>query len=214
MLRRKIIVFDWDGTLADSGPAVLGAMQRLVQEYRYRTLTKEEILQHLGLSIKDFARKILRLNEAQIPLYLTRFYHLFELEEQKQDILYEDALEVLNYFKQQQYSLVIATNRIRRRLDAALKLTHLENFFDYTVTADEALDKPNPLMLEKIMTALQCKKEDLLMVGDSVYDADFAENGAISCIIIDRHVYDPALFTKYANLQLLPNLKAMLNVVQ
>ncbi len=214
MFRRKVIVFDWDGTLADSGPAVFKAIRRLIEEYRYPVLTEEQILQNLGLSMKDFGRKMLGTDDTELPDFLRRFYNFFEQEEKKSEILYPDAMEVLNYFKQKGYSLAIATNRIRERLDRALQLTSLSDFFNYSVTADEALDKPKPLMMELILNAFGVNKTDVWMIGDSIYDAAFANNAGVRCMIIDRNFYDSGVFSAYKDLKLLPNLKALINEIK
>lgn len=214
MFRKEVIVFDWDGTLADSGPAVFRAIRRLIEECQYPVLTEEQILQNLGLSMKDFARKMLKVDETELPLFLKRFYAFFEEEEKKSEILYPDAMETLNYFKQNGYNLAIATNRIRERLNKALQLTKLGDFFNYSVTADEALDKPKPLMMDFILNAFGADKTDVWMIGDSIYDAAFANNAGVRCVIIDRNFYNQEVFSAYRDLKLLPNLKALIDEIK
>src|SRR3546814_653037 len=49
----KLVIFDWDGTLADSAAQIVGAMQRASSALRLPPRSDEAIAELIGLSLND-----------------------------------------------------------------------------------------------------------------------------------------------------------------
>ena len=80
------------------------------------------------------------------------------------------------------YSLAIATGKSRRGLNIALKQSGLESLFGITKTVDECFYKPHPQMVNEILYFYLVKKDEALIIGDSSYDLEMAENAGIDSL--------------------------------
>ena len=58
-----------------------------------------------------------------------------------------------------------------------------------TICADESNSKPDPLMIQSLLKALNIKSSDALMVGDSSYDLDMAVNAGVDSLGVSYGVH-------------------------
>src|SRR5690606_6797062 len=84
--------------------------------------------------------------------------------------------------QQQGVKLAVATGKSRKGLDRVLKQTSSEQLFVTTRAASETRSKPDPLMLEEILAETGVQAEHALMVGDTSYDLEMAQNMAMPSI--------------------------------
>jgi len=143
------------------------------------------------------------MNEAIKTLYSTvtdddiirfrQFYSdAFFSEVIGRDHLFPNAENVLGQFQDQGVILAVATGKGRNDLDKALHSTGLKSYFSIERCADESASKPNPLMLEQIMSAVDIKPSEMVMVGDTDFDRGIAERAGVarvgvSSVAQDRH---------------------------
>lgn len=91
--------------------------------------------------------------------------------------LIEGAREVLEALAERQdYQLAIATGKSRAGLDHDLAETGLGKLFLATRTADDAASKPHPQMLLDLMDELGATAPRTLMIGDTSFDLEMANN--------------------------------------
>ena len=64
------------------------------------------------------------------------------------------------------------------------------DLFSATICADEANSKPDPLMLSLLLKKLNIEASQALMVGDSSYDLEMAENAGIDRLGVSYGVHD------------------------
>ncbi|MCR9191673.1 MAG: HAD-IA family hydrolase [Gammaproteobacteria bacterium] len=196
MLQRyRLVVFDWEGTLAESG---LGYVLNAVE------LAAERL--HLGQIDGHIAREAVPLGLANAikKLFPTASLH------QQEDILVEaqkalsalatktqmvpGAEDTVRFLAQEGMSLAIATNRSAQGLLRALQSSGLDTFFQITRSATEAPSKPCPQMLEEIMDVLQMDATQTLMVGDSISDIEMASAIGVDAVGMDFfHVEEQSL---------------------
>ena len=63
----KVIVFDFDGTIADTGDAIVRILNRLAKEFGYKPASQEEIPQLRNLSSRELVK------QSEISLYKLPF---------------------------------------------------------------------------------------------------------------------------------------------
>jgi phosphoglycolate phosphatase len=122
-LKSNCIIFDFDGTIADTSPGIFNSIRYASNELNLRTLSIEELKHHLGPPIheaynKSFGISGLKLDEA-IDLHkkysLSTGYREFEF--------YPGVIEVLEELKNRGYIMGIATTKP----DAIIKKICQEN---------------------------------------------------------------------------------------
>jgi phosphoglycolate phosphatase len=90
--------------------------------------------------------------------------------------LFEGAKELIAELHRRGFKLAVATGKGRRGLNLALEHCGLGSYFHTTRTVDECFSKPHPQMLDEIMDFCVVRPERTLMIGDSSYDLQMAEN--------------------------------------
>ncbi len=106
----------------------------------------------------------------------------------KQSHLFPGTTAVLEYL-QSKYKLHIITNGFAEVQDRKLKNTGLSRFFNVVMNSETAgVKKPHPLIFEKSLALAGVKKENALMIGDSL-EADVmgALNFGIKAICYNYH---------------------------
>lgn len=186
------IIFDWDGTLADSVNAIIACKQFLAAQYHLPTPRPEVIKQVLG---KGFDEAMAICFPTATPLLLTTLCHEFQAVIQQdvyQTKLFPYVKDMLLTLKANHIKLAVATSKSRVALNKALLDTGLsDNVFDMTCCSEEYEAKPHPRMLHYMMRELSVSAEDCLLVGDTTHDMLFAKNASIKAVGVSFGAHSP-----------------------
>ena len=101
---------------------------------------------------------------------------------QRVDIPFAGIPELLQALRAQGRRLAVATGKSRAGLDRVLAGGELEAFFEATRCAEEGASKPDPWMLQSLAEEMGVSPEQMVMVGDSIYDIEMAR--AFGCASI------------------------------
>ncbi|MBI4006639.1 MAG: HAD-IIIA family hydrolase [Gammaproteobacteria bacterium] len=183
----KLLVFDWDGTLADTSSRIVNAMQSAINILGLGKRSIDEIQNTIGLGLAEVINNLFPELEQRDQQDLANNYRQYYLQPSNgKTMLFPDAEETLHYLKDQGYLMAVATGKSRSGLDRALQETGLEAFFHASRCADEACSKPHPQMLLEIMDILDVESNKTLMIGDSEFDLQMANNAGIAGIAVSH----------------------------
>ena len=96
--------------------------------------------------------------------------------------LFDGASDTIVALSNQGIKLAVATGKGRRGLNLSLENTGLGPYFLATRTVDECFSKPNPQMLLELMADLDVPPERTLMIGDTSYDLQMAQNAGVRSV--------------------------------
>ena len=204
----RLIVFDWDGTLADSEAMIVNTMQKTIQQLNIPVTSVDEIRNVIGLGLDEAIQFL-------YPMMGVKDRRQFADEYRQQYLmmssggttsLFPLARETLKFLHDLDYLLAVATGKSRRGLDRSLKETNTDQFFHTSRCADECFSKPHPQMLQEIMETLDVKPEDTIMIGDSEYDLQMADSAGTASIAVSYGVHDANRLLQYKPLACLDNL--------
>ena len=179
-----IILFDMDGTVADTDPMIIEAMHILYDKYRGGNRAPDsEIVYFSGPPIRetlkkefpnqdtDFMYKV--FHDVSYGLYAT---HTFR---------YPHSKEVLLELKKEGFRLGIVTNKIHHLTEYALKCIGLEDIFEIIVGFnDVSKPKPNGEGILKALDYFKCSKERAIYIGDNKSDYLTALDAKVdSCLV-------------------------------
>ncbi|NOQ36618.1 MAG: HAD-IIIA family hydrolase [Methylococcaceae bacterium] len=213
--RFDLIIFDWDGTLADSVDWIVQSLQIAAKECDCPIPEYQATKSIIGLSI-DKAMNILfpeadaLITEQLIKCYRQAFYS----KKMTQDDLFLGVNTMLQQLKQLGYTLAVATGKSRSGLDRALQATQTAELFSITRCADETASKPNPKMIEEIIQHTQITAERTLMVGDSTHDLKMAQNANVSAIGVSCGAHSESLLQQYQPLLCLKQTTELLEIMK
>ena len=214
MARYKLIVFDWDGTVADSLHHIVASMRAAIDSVRLPHMTTEEILGIIGLGMDEAVTSLYPGLDAGIRSDVIRSYRQhYQAAAAEKPQLYPEARDTLEQLRDQGYLLAVATGKSRRGLERAITDAGLKPYFHATRCADETFSKPHPQMLLEIMDDLGTVPEQTLMVGDSEHDMQMAANARVPSVAVSygaRPLHRLLEFNPLTSLQCLNELPGWL----
>lgn len=181
----NVLLFDLDGTVADTDQMIVETMNILYDLYRGgRRTPVEEIYYFSGPPIYDTLNK--EFPGCDMEFMHSEFRRVSVKLYSKTVKAYPDCKEVLLSLKEKGYKLGIVTNKIHSSTLLCLKLIGLEGIFDSLVCYDDVKNpKPHGEPILKAMGEL--KETDLskvLYVGDNKLDLLTANNAGVNCALV------------------------------
>jgi len=206
----KLIIFDWDGTLIDSQANIVQCMQMMIADLSLPARSPEQLSNIIGLGLYEalntlFPEHDTRDFERMIDRYR---YHFLASDP---SLPFAGVEAVLTQLYANDYLLAVATGKGRRGLDKALDGTGFRGLFHATRCADETRSKPHPQMLEEILDQLAVEPQHALMIGDTEYDLEMANNAGITALGVSYGVHPPQRLWPHRPLAVLDEIGALLN---
>jgi phosphoglycolate phosphatase len=208
-LRFPLIVFDWDGTLADSTAVIKRALQRAAQDLDYPVPSDAQAAYIIGMGLRpalEYAIPTLRESDL-IPL-TERFRHHFTVGE-NEIVLFDGVTQMLRSLRARGHRLAVATGKSRRGLDRAFDTLGLREFFVASRCADEGFAKPHPGMLHALYDQIGMQATDAVMIGDTTHDLQLAENAGSHAIGVTYGAHERSLLEAHKPLTLVDSVPAL-----
>lgn len=178
---KPVILWDLDGTLLDTEPAILETYRRLFVKYdKEENWTKEKQLEVLGPALKDMFEKYFPGKDVQ---ELISEYRKINYEIHPEYVKpMENCEQVLKTLHAEGYKMGIVSTKMRDSVKYGLSLFGLENYFDVIVgEGDVEKGKPAPDGIIDACKKLNVGHDELIYIGDSKTDIMAAKNaGAYS----------------------------------
>ncbi|MFJ4197395.1 HAD-IA family hydrolase [Pseudomonas sp. NPDC089534] len=181
----KLLIFDWDGTLADSIGRIVEAMHVASERSGFELRDDSAVKGIIGLGLPEAIRTLYpEIGDDELIAFRGHYADHYIAAEAVPSPLFEGVAESLESFRADGYRLAVATGKARRGLDRVLRAHGWEDYFDITRAADETASKPHPLMLEQILAHCGVSPEQALMVGDSSFDLEMARNAGMGSVAV------------------------------
>lgn len=186
------VIFDWDGTLADTKFAVVTSFQKVLRQIGCK-VSDEFLERWIGIGTKNVF--IRALKATNIPFTDETINELVNKKDEVQSELtktvnlFEGALDLLNSLHTR-IKMALASMSSRKIIDKLLYEKCVQKYFDVVITADEiSYPKPNPDIFLRCATKLGCTSEKCIVVEDSIFGVKAAKEAKMMCIAIPSGAY-------------------------
>ncbi len=187
----NLLVFDWDGTLMDSEASIVTCMQAAISDLGCEPRDRESIKNIIGLGLREAIDTLYPgTDDAFLTAMVDRYRHHFLGGSDHHSELFPGAEQTIRELSEAGYLLAVATGKGRRGLDMVLEKTGLGHYFHTTRCADETFSKPHPQMLEEVMDVLGAEPGETLMIGDTEYDMQMANNARTHALAVSYGVHE------------------------
>ena len=204
--RFELLVFDWDGTLADSAAIIANALQCACRDLALAVPDDKAARYVIGLGLADALRHVAPTLPAERHGELTARYRAHYLARDGDIPLFDGARELLDMLLQRGHRLAVATGKSRVGLDRALRQTGLAHLFCATRCADEGEPKPHPDMLLRLMERTGVAPDRTLMIGDTTHDLELARNAGVAAIAVAYGAHAADAFEAYTPLAVMRSI--------
>ena len=196
MTQKLTILFDLDGTLADTAPDLLTAHNHVMKKFGYQTKNIDEIRNYvghgaavmIGKSIWSSARKELsKISDQKIKDDMTsEFLNFYKENIVVKSKLINGVYEFLKWAKSNNISMGVCTNKQENLAVDFLRKIKIYDFFEYVAGRNTfEYCKPDPRHLTSMIEIMNGDIKKSIMIGDSENDAEAAKSAGIPMILLE-----------------------------
>ena len=188
------IAFDLDGTILDTIHDLAAAVNALLVELGYPPLPKAEIRDFVGKGMPNLVRRALAsvngvppaaIDDAEVKDALTRYQAHYASLLGRETLPYPGAVEGIERLAAMGLPLAVVTNKAARFIAPHLEHAGIAHYFKLVIGGDSLpVRKPDPGPLLHVAAAFGIPPERLLMVGDSINDAEAARAAGCPVLIL------------------------------
>ncbi|MFH0875045.1 MAG: HAD-IA family hydrolase [archaeon] len=178
-METKLVIFDYDGVLVDSLPAVREVYEIIAKEFNIKN--HKDCLQNWQSFFELDYKKTLKKWNITTAEDISKVNLIFRKEMSLREMNVMPFREISLVLKtlKENYTLGIASNNFRKVLVPALKKNGLIDYFDFIVGAEDGKLKPDPDLLYQIIKKAGVKKEEAVFVGDMDGDIEAGKMAGI-----------------------------------
>ena len=180
----KAILIDLDGTMFDTAPEIVMAMNQTLQALNFKTLSFNTIRQFIGKGVDNLVNQSLLASNEKVHIEKNIALNLFNdfyKKIAKQSKPYDDVESTLQFLQDKQIKLACVTNKPSSHTYLILEESDFEKFFDCIICGDEMkFKKPHQFSIDFVRKKLDVSEMETLMVGDSSNDIRAANNAGVS----------------------------------
>jgi phosphoglycolate phosphatase len=211
-MRKRLIIYDLDGTLVDTGDDIVQSVNSMMQQLGRTPLNRGDIIPCIGGGLRPLVVSCLktddpRLVEQGMKLYRAHYTdHLLY-----RTVLYPSARRLLERFKDRHQAMV--TNKPNPFTATILNGLGIAHFFVDVITGDSGYPrKPDPTAIHLLMEKTQVTGQETVFVGDSAIDVETGHHAGVFTVAVTHGFGDPASLSFAQPHLLVPDLNGLIAV--
>ena len=188
----EAVIFDWDGTLADTRKTIVISFQKALKEINLE-VPIEYIERRIGVGASETFREILgaanrRIDEKVVKQLVERKSKV-QIQLANQVTLFEGARELLEELRGK-VKVGLASMNNRSVIMHLLQNNDLADCFDTILTVEAvSFSKPDPEIFLKTAAQLKASPEKCVVLEDSLFGVKAAKSAQMNCIAVTTGVY-------------------------
>lgn len=182
----KNLIFDFDGTIADSKECSIVATQKSFKERGLEEPTVNLIEYYMGIPIeKSFSlMSSVDLDDHQLEALIKTFRQNYKEVESSYLKLYKHMTEQLQSLSKDKQLFVVSSKKTDV-LIRNLEILDIDHLFTEVIGSDKVNHyKPSPDGINYILNKYQLENEETIYIGDAIFDMQMANNAKVaSCAV-------------------------------
>jgi len=175
----------------DSQARIVACLQIAIEEVGLELRSEAQLRDIIGLGLREALQVLYpQGNESDNQALISAYRHQFVNVNEIPTPLFEGARALLQRLNDDGHFVAVATGKGRQGLNKVLQETQLGQYIHYSRCSDETASKPHPQMLLEIIDWLGVEKHQTLMVGDTEYDLQMAQNAEVSSLAVSHGVHE------------------------
>ncbi len=171
-MKYRLLVFDFDGTLADSESSIMEALRLAAQDLGVPEIDRARAKRSIGLPLRQTIEMGMGLGSDKVPEAVDLYRKHYNDVAFGTTTLFPGVKETLNLLRQD-YTLAVASSKSRQGLEAMMKHLGIYELFSVIAGAQDVQQgKPAPDMVLLALERLDIPAQNCLVVGDTVYDIE------------------------------------------
>ena len=178
-------LFDFDGTIADSGDAATLATQACFKDFDLEVPTAETVRYYMGVPIEIFIPELVEkqgkhYSAEQFEAMYDSFRRHYGEIEQETTTLFPQMKDTLTALKDAGKKLFIVSSKASTSLKRNLKTLGIADLFDDLIGSDQVEHyKPAPDGVLMVIEKYHLDKNKSVMIGDAKYDLQMGKAAGV-----------------------------------
>lgn len=178
MMKFSSVIFDLDGTLADTSRLIFASFNHVASRYTGRSWSDAEIYGIFGPTEEVAIREI--VGEKDADAAIEEFHRFYSDGHSGMASEHAGIKEILQFLKAEGILLALFTGKGKRATVATLSALGMNGYFDLLVTGDDVENhKPSGDGIRKVLATWSLSPGEVLMVGDSPADVIAARDAGV-----------------------------------
>ncbi len=183
---KKLVIFDLDGTLLDTLGDIAASTNHALKQFGYEEHEREAYRYFTGDGISKLIESALPPDarcEGQIAQVKAEFVSYYQAHKTELTQPYPGICDLLNQLHHQGIMLAVASNKFHEATRDLIRFYFENGTFDVVLgQREDRPTKPDPAIVNEILSMTNAGKEDTLYVGDSSIDMNTARNSGIESV--------------------------------
>lgn len=171
----KTIIFDFDGTIADSSYVFMHGWNAFADQYGYKKVDERDIASARGLTLHECAKRF-HFPMMKMPIILPKIYRYYN-EHISQVSPYVGIADMLKALKAAGHQLVILSSNEKKNIDDFLAVHALKEI-DLVLSANKLFGKDRAL--KRYMRDARIDASNLFYLGDELRDLEACQKCGIA----------------------------------
>ncbi len=176
---KPVVLFDLDGTLLNTEPAIIETYRHLFKKYKTEEeFTKEIQVEILGPTLKEMFEKYFPEQDTEKLIKEYKEYN-FKIHPEQVTMM-DNAKETLETLVSEGYKVGIVSSKFSDGIQVGLKLHNLTEYFESIIGLDNVKQgKPDPEGIVMACAQMNRGYDDCIYIGDSETDMQAAHRAGV-----------------------------------
>ncbi|WP_413627915.1 HAD family hydrolase [Fructilactobacillus vespulae] len=187
-------IFDFDGTLADSGETGVVATQKAFADLGLPEPTAADISYYMGIPIEVSFKKMApghEFSDAEFEKLLQVFRKYYQELESKMLTLFPGIKEMLAELQTEQKGLYVVSSKHSKTLLRNLKSLGIDAYFTNILGADNVQNfKPAPDGVLQVLELDNLDPDQTVMIGDAIFDLQMGKAAGVHTAAVTWGAHD------------------------
>ncbi|MBR4707782.1 MAG: HAD-IA family hydrolase [Pseudobutyrivibrio sp.] len=181
----KNIMFDLDGTVTDSGRAIISSVEYALAHFGITDQPIEKLHTFIGPSLFDSFSREYNMSNEDIDKAVKLYRSIYEKERMYDVDIYDGIPELLELLNKTNHTVLLVTSKPIKFAEKILARYNLDTYFTHMVgpdLTDHSSDKKR--LIEKAVKDYGLNKDECIMIGDTKYDIKGALDAGVDSIAV------------------------------
>jgi phosphoglycolate phosphatase len=208
----KYIFWDFNGTILDDARLCYDILSEMLKEEERPPVTFEEYLMIFTFPVEAYYDVVYDLKKTSFIELAHRFIERYQPRSLSCP-LHEGVLETIKACEDMGYINVLLSASEEKNLHEQLKHYGIEHLFSAILGTKDVYATSKVMVGKRFMEEQKINPKDVLMIGDTLHDAEVAEALGINIILYTKGHQHPSRLKKYETIDQIQALLGKIEVI-